>query len=293
MSSTHNRLALGTVQFGLPYGVTNRAGQVSVVDVKMILHSARQHGITLLDTAMAYGDSETVLGNVGTQEFAVVTKLPPIPDQTGNPASWVRGQVEGSLSRLGRKSLYGLLIHQASQLQGKFGGVLAKELTALRQEGIVKKIGVSVYGPCELEAATLAMNLDLVQAPFNIIDRQLHTSGWLDRLYKKDIEVHVRSVFLQGLLLTRDKGLRIRFKRWQPIFEHWDSWLDRAQVSPIQACLAYATSFSQISKIVVGVDSAEQFNELLAYAEKPAPRDFPDIASQDSQLINPALWNQL
>ena len=115
------RLALGTAQFGLPYGIANQAGQVSRKDVSAMLQLAASNGIDTLDTAIAYGESEKSLGQAGTQGFRVVTKLPALPDDCPQVIPWVSEQVDASFTRLGVSSVYGLLLHRPEQLLRQIG----------------------------------------------------------------------------------------------------------------------------------------------------------------------------
>ena len=146
------RLALGTVQFGLPYGVANKSGQVSQNEAKSMLRIASENGIDTLDTAIAYGESEECLGCVGVKNFKMVTKLPSIPDGCLDISVWIHEQVTSSLSRLGVEKLYGFLLHKPEDLLGTDGPELYRALDSLKEKGLVKKIGVSIYSPNELEA---------------------------------------------------------------------------------------------------------------------------------------------
>ena len=139
-----NRLALGTVQFGLPYGIANHSGQVSRAEANDMLQYALANGIDTLDTAIAYGDSETCLGEVGAQGFNVVTKLPALPDRCENVINWTQQQVSMSLSRLGVTKVYGLLLHRSEQLLGSNGVALYQSLQALKDNGQVQKVGISI-----------------------------------------------------------------------------------------------------------------------------------------------------
>ncbi len=209
-----NRLALGTVQFGLPYGIANQTGQISRDEAAAILNHAWAMGLDTLDTAIAYGGSEARLGEIGVKQWRVISKLPAVPESVTDVAAWVENSVNGSLERLNIPMLRGLLLHCSRQLLGVRGDTLYRALAAIKDEGKVEKIGVSIYGPEELDALWPHYQFDLVQAPFNVIDRRLATSGWLKRLHQAGIEVHVRSVFLQGLLLMDTANRPVSFNRW-------------------------------------------------------------------------------
>ncbi|MFZ4801954.1 MAG: aldo/keto reductase [Chlorobium sp.] len=287
------KLALGTVQFGLPYGIANKFGQVSLDEVRNILAIAFNSGIDTLDTAIAYGDSEVFLGKVGTRGFKIVTKLPPLSDGVTDIASWVDEHVKSALYRLKVDSLYALLLHCSKDLVGVKGRPMVNALERLKDNGVVQKIGVSIYSPLELDAAIEACALDLVQAPLNLFDRRLITSGWLHRLREKDVEVHVRSVFLQGILLMPRETIQEKFSPWFNLFDCWHSWLNENRISAVDACLAFVSSQPLIDRIVIGVDNSMQLNELLQSTVKGFPEQFPDLRCDDERLINPSKWNML
>ncbi len=288
-----NRLALGTVQFGLPYGIANQAGQVSRSEAKVMLEFALANGIDTLDTAIAYGDSETCLGEAGMQGFKVVTKLPTLPDSYADVSSWVQQQVNASLSRLGVTQVYGLLLHRSEQLLGPNGAALYQALQILKDNNQVQKVGVSIYSPTELDALIPRYQFDLVQAPFNLVDQRLCRTGWMQRLKDDDVEIHTRSAFLQGLLLMSQAGMPDKFLAWSGLWHTWHRWLSDCQVSAVQACLALPLSFPEIDRVVVGADSQSQLEQIVSAANKLMQADFPDIHCDDENLINPAKWNQL
>lgn len=289
------RLALGTVQFGLPYGVANRQGQVSEEEAAAMLAFAREKGIDTLDTAIAYGNSEETLGRIGVNGWRIISKLPPVPDAVSDVGGWVRQQVESSLQRLDTGFLDGLLLHRPAQLlDAETGNALYAALCQLQAEGIVGKIGISVYQPDEFTAIVPHFPpFGLVQAPLNVIDRSLVNSGWLQRLHEAGTEVHVRSVFLQGLLLMNEQDRPERFRRWQPLWRQWHDWLQVAGVSALQACLQYPLSLPAVSRVVVGSDNLAQLRQIVGKASQAGPTVPDTLQSQDPLLINPSLWGSL
>jgi aryl-alcohol dehydrogenase-like predicted oxidoreductase len=288
-----NRLALGTAQFGLPYGIANRSGQVTRLEAKTMLQLAAANGVDTLDTAVAYGDSEACLGETGTQGFKLVTKLPAVPDDCEDVNTWVRQQVRASLARLGVKSIYGLLLHRSEQLLGINGAALYQVLRELRDSGQVQKLGVSIYSPFELDALTLQYPIDLVQAPFSLIDRRLQRTGWLHRLKDCGVEVHTRSVFLQGLLLMSKADMSAKFTPWNTLWHQWQKWTADMEVSPIQACLTFPLSIPEIDRVVVGADGVSQLAQILNAANSLSIGEFPDLECEDENLINPSKWPTL
>jgi len=287
------RLALGTAQFGLSYGVANQRGQVTIEQITAILAVANSLGVNTLDTAIAYGDSEQRLGEIGISSWKVVSKLPPIPTENTEIFAWVEQSINESLQRLKIPQLYGLLLHHPEQLLSAQGEKLYQSLNLMKAQGLVKKIGVSIYSPTELENLCDRFSFDLIQAPSNILDRSLERSGWLSRLKDSGVEVHVRSVFLQGLLLMNSLNRPAYFARWQPFWEMWEKWLTDTQLTPLQACLGFVLENPDIDRVVVGVDSLSQLQEILATAMGQLPSPPNDLCCDDPDLINPSRWKLL
>ena len=288
-----NRLALGTVQFGAPYGIANQTGQVSCKEVAAILDYAVTAGLDTLDTAIAYGESEQRLGKIGMKQWRIITKLPPVSESCTDVHAWVQESMLGSLERLRAPKLYGLLLHRPQQLLGPQGDALYRALVAIKDQGKVEKIGVSIYDPTELDALCSQYQFDVVQTPFNIIDRRLATSGWLTRLHESGTEIHVRSVFLQGLLLMKAATRPATFNRWQPLWQQWHGWLSEQTLSPLQACLGFVLAHPQIDRVVVGVDSLMQLKGIIANVEMPVVELPATLVSEDMDLINPSRWATL
>jgi aryl-alcohol dehydrogenase-like predicted oxidoreductase len=287
------KLALGTVQFGLPYGVANTTGQVAPDAVAAVLDCARLAGIDTLDTAIAYGDSEQRLGEAGVDGWRIVSKLPECPEGCDDAAAWVKHQVQGSLSRLRVKRLSGILLHRPNQLLEHKGRALWAALLDLKKEGVVDQVGFSIYEPGELDVLWANFHPDLVQAPYNVLDRRLATSGWLERMNREGVEVHVRSVFLQGLLLMSEEDRPKKFARWSSLWTAWDAWLQEQGLSPLQACLGFAMAHPSIGRVIVGVDNVHHLEGIVAVAQTRIAQLPGTFGSSDLDLINPSRWNSL
>ena len=291
-TSKSSKLALGTAQFGLNYGISNKNGLVKKNQAKLILSQASQCNIQILDTAIVYGESENILGEIGITGFDVITKLPSIPDGKMDIKAWVINNVSSSLSKLKVNSLYGLLLHQSSDILGEKGKILNEVFYELKNKGLVKKIGVSVYDPNELDDIERAkIKLDIVQAPFNVFDRRLELSGWLDRLAALGTEVHIRSVFLQGLLLLPSEARHKYFSKWAVHFKIWDDWLRINEISALDACLNFVKSYSNIDIIIVGVTDTGQLLDIISKYENDNNSSIPkSLVCNDQLLINPTNW---
>ena len=286
------RISLGTVQFGLSYGVANQIGQVTFREAKSIIEYVKFSGVSDIDTAISYGESESNLGEIGVEEFNVTTKLPLVPENISeyDVKNWVVDQVDRSLSRLNLKKLYALLIHNPSQLHGKIGTIIFDALSDLKNQGKIKKLGVSIYSPNELEALDKDFKIEIVQAPFNLLDTRLKTSGWLERLKSQNVEIHTRSCFLQGLLLLPPNKVPTKFKKWSNIIYEYHTWLSKERITPAHACLAFVLSNLSIDKVVVGVDSLVHIKEIISIAKYRENLVIPDFSCSDLDLIEPVRW---
>lgn len=285
------KLALGTVQFGMAYGIANPQPQISFAESAAIIEYGRCNGIALLDTAIDYGDSELRLGKIGVDSWKVVSKLPEIPE-CENFSKWIAESVKESLDRLGVESLYGLLLHRPAQLLGHHGAEIYRALQQLKEDGLVKQIGVSIYSPDELDAIFAMGDFDLVQAPFSILDRRMISSGWLSRLADQGVEVHARSVFLQGLLLMSIDQRPKKFDHWFNLWAHYHQWVDEIGISQLEACLGYALSIPGIQQVVVGVNGLNHFKEVITAASSPCNVPPSDLYTEDISLLNPVAWLQ-
>tara|TARA_B110000003_G_C16561760_1_gene500681 strand:- start:8 stop:874 length:867 start_codon:yes stop_codon:yes gene_type:complete len=287
------KFALGTAQFGIPYGIANTTGQVAQAEANTIIDYAKNVGIDTIDTAIAYGQSEKCIGNSGVDGWNLVTKLPEVPATCHNLENWIRENVNNSLSNLGVRRISGLLLHRPAQLLESDKSGLWKILNDLKSEGVVRKIGFSIYSPHELSPLWSRYKPDLVQAPYNVFDRSLVKTGWMQELSSSGVEIHVRSIFLQGLLLMPLGSIPEKFKKWTQLLSVWDDWLVKNGLTRLQATISFALSDPRISRVVVGVDSLNQLKEIVgAVLEKSL--DFPDdLYSSDTDLINPSQWNSL
>ena len=285
------KLALGSVQFGLPYGIANQEGQVTESEAKQILDYAKKSNINTIDTAIGYGDSEQCLGNIGVKGWNVITKLPEIPQDCIDVSSWINEQINASLNRLKVSCLKGVLLHRPMQLLDSIGEQIWKSLQELKQKKIVEKIGFSIYSPDELDQLWYYFKPDIVQAAYNVFDHRLRVSGWMQKLNKNGIEVHARSIFLQGLLLMKPENRPDKFDRWNVVWKNWDCWLKEQVIARLDACLRFVSSEEMISCVVIGVDTKKHFKEIVHSLSKEEEIKVPDLlAVHDEMLINPANW---
>ena len=284
-----NRIVLGGAQLGLPYGILNGGETLSREEVARILDTAAGHGIDAIDTAIAYGQSESVIGETAQNRFKIISKLPPIPLDVSNVSQWVRTQVDASLSRLKCTSLDALLLHRSQDLTDAHGAELYAAINSLKVEKIIQRFGVSIYTPDELSGIIGTFDIDVVQAPLNVFDRRI--LGVIDQLTALNIEVHVRSVFLQGVLIAKPENRPQRFQPWSEHFARFDEWVLSSGVSAMACCLAFALQQSGVAKLVIGTTSPEALTEILTSIPNIKLEVPADLQSSSEQLIDPRVWS--
>jgi len=292
------KLGLGTVQFGLDYGIANPAGKMSFAEAEAVLTQARKAGMDLLDTAPAYGNSEQVIGTILPRpcDMKIVTKTPQFDKARlgAADAGSLTATFRESLARLQSPAVYGLLIHQPEDLLAEGGEALFDAMLRLKSAHLVDRIGVSIYSGGQIDRILERFDIDLIQLPLSVLDQRLRESGHVAALKGRGIEIHVRSVFLQGLLLMEPGRLAPRFDALKPGLEAYRAWLTGHHLSPVQGALAFLRQTDGIDYAIVGVNSACELRELLdAWSTAiPAGLDFAPFACREEKFVNPALWTR-
>lgn len=291
------KLGIGTVQFGLDYGISNKDGRTSLSEVKKILSVAAKRGLSLLDTAAQYGNSEALIGLClsANHPFRIVTKTPSFRTGLliGDAAPLLKETLFTSLRNLRQKSIYGLLIHDAEDILSDKGFVLCQAMQELKGAGFVEKIGVSVYSPCQLDAVLRFFQPDIVQLPVNVLDQRMIRSGHLQMLKDRGIEIHARSVFLQGLLLMAPAVLPVHFSPIRELLQDYRELLNVHRVTPVEAAISFVRDIPELDVVIVGVNNSDQLQELCKAvgpdSEKPRV-DFSAFALDDEMIVNPVNW---
>lgn len=283
------KLALGTVQFGLDYGISNNGGRTPFSEVVKIIDTCEKNKISFVDTATQYGSSEEVLGKVlEGRKFNIITKV--------SGSTMLESELslhlalDGSLRRLKRERLYGLLFHDADVLTSKLGEGLFRQAEELKRNGVVKKVGVSVYHAEQIESILQHFDIDIIQLPLSVFDQRLLVGGQLSELKKRGVEVHVRSVFLQGILLMSPQDVHPYFSEIHPQLKFWHNELEENRISPAAAALGFVKRLPMVDKIVVGVNDNSQLMELIKAYNEEQSLDCAGFALNDEKYLDPRLW---
>lgn len=282
-----NKLVLGTVQFGLDYGINNHSGQVNEEEVGRILKLAKESGINSLDTSSAYGNSEAVLGKSLLENqlrFRIISKYPQSEDG-------VTTVFASSLEKLHQKRLYGYLVHHFEFYQSH--PQLWEEMRRLKAEGKIEKIGFSIYNVNQLQyLLDKGVEFDILQFPYNLFDRQF--DAYLPQLKQWGVEIHTRSAFLQGLFFKDVHTLTGRLLPMQKYLERLHDYCSSNGLSLEQLALNYVASNPYIDGVLIGVDNCKQLQANIDALQKGIRKEDMDfifsINISETELLNPVNW---
>lgn len=278
-------LILGTVNFGIRYGIDKII--LKEKEVNKVLSLALKNNISLLDTAQSYGDSETRIGKYKKAKFKVISKIN-FQKKHCNYLE-LKKTVNRSLKKLKTHNLEAILFHDTRILFSKNGKKIFENLLKLKKDNLFKKIGVSIYDFKQIKFLTQNYKINIVQCPFNIIDQRLLEGRWFQYLKKKRIEIHVRSVFLQGVLLKNKYNSRKYFKEISYLIENWRLFLKKNKISPIEGALSYIFQ-KNIKNVIIGVENTKELKNIL---ESRYIKNFIYKFEKNKlaeRFYNPSLW---
>lgn len=287
------KICLGTAQFGMDYGISNRAGMVSAGEAHDILDYAVKTGIAMLDTAPVYGISEEVIGKFISDHkasFRVVSKMPSASNRGG-----IEEMMRRSLDRLKTASLYGYLVHSVEDFLKR--PELWDEMTRLKSKGLVGKIGFSVYSPADIEKIfDRKVVFDIIQFPYSIFDRRFEP--YLSVFRKKGVEAHARSVFLQGLAFLDPYSLPKNLEKAKDHILRLKRLSYETGVSVSSLCLNFVLANALIDSAVIGVDGLDQLRNNIEETGrllkiKGMDELLDGISMDDEDILLPYRWNRL
>jgi aryl-alcohol dehydrogenase-like predicted oxidoreductase len=287
MSKIFNKIAIGTAQFGLNYGVSNQNGKVDSDGIQSILNFAHDNNINTLDTAKGYGNSEKSIGdylNVTKKNWNIITKL--------NSNKDVIEQIQDSKEKLTIMPTK-ILAHS---VQLFLDPIFQLSLQESKDKKLVYDIGVSLYSEEELnQVLESKIKPDVVQLPLNILDTRLYRCGILSKLIDNGIEIHVRSVFLQGLFYLPKTELEDNFKDVIPYLEKLKSISAVIGLTIAELSLLWLVSLKEVSKVIIGVENRSQLKDHLDTLQKNIDcsvfKDALSINYENENILNPSLWS--
>ncbi|OFL80718.1 MULTISPECIES: aldo/keto reductase [Fusobacterium] len=287
------KICLGTVQFGLNYGIEKK--RIDIDEVEKILKFSLKNNITILDTASGYGDSEIIIGNFNSHKFNIISKLDSKKLKNKNDIKELETEIEVSLKKLKTDFLDGYLLHQAEDLKNE---ELINNLYCLKEKGLIRHVGVSVYSVEEAELALKNNKIEYIQVPYNILDTRLDKINFFVKAKKLGKIIFVRSVFLQGVLL---KPHNIYPKSLNEL-KQYDNILNeeimRIGCTKIEYLLNFIKYNKNIDYIILGIDNLENLKEIVnCYSSNKLEKyNFENIRRKFSKLpdkiLNPSLWKE-
>ena len=293
------KLGIGTAQFGLDYGISNTSGKTSLKEVQSILKIATENGVDVLDTANFYGDSESAIGSCLHEQnrFRIITKTPVLKENrySSDDGIIIKKAFYESLKRLKLSSVAGLLIQDAYNVLAEGGEFLYEGMLELKYKGLVEKIGFSVYNGEQIDKLLDLYDFDLIQVPVNVLDQRLIKGGELKKLKNKDIEIHARSIFLQGLLLMEPDNLHSFFDPIKPVINKYRSFIISRGLTPVEGAINFVASVPEIDYIIAGVNTTEHLKTNLdgfksTLKDRIPLENFSMFSIEDSRYLNPKLW---
>ncbi len=289
-----NKIILGTVQLGLNYGINNTNGKPSTDEAMAILNLAHDSGISILDTAEAYGNSQEIIGlfhkKHPDKKFEVITKLSQIENITNTT---LKQLVENNIKTLQVANLYCYMFHHFDEFLEK--KELIKELLVLKKEKKIQKIGISIYDNSELSyILENTTYFDIVQVPFNLLDNASIKKELLEKAKQKNIEIHVRSVFLQGLFFKPLDQLPEKLKVLEKEIIKLQNIQKENEIDMATLALKYTLEKKYIDYCLIGVDSVAQLKNNLKTIVKTTTiphQEIDTIKVENTELLNPTNWN--
>ena len=288
-----NKIILGTAQIGSSYGLNNET-IFNFPEKENIIHQAFKIGIRTIDTAIAYEKSEEVLGRIGIKNWNIITKIPTFKNNKSEMRVWVKQEIDSSMHRLRINKLEAVLFHNSDQVSEPDKKDIYLEVKKIQDEGLINKIGFSIYNIEQADFLIDNFDFQILQIPYNIFDRRFEDVAFLKKCKDKNIEIHVRSIFLQGLLLMNINKIPIKFKKWNILFQKWHSFLDENKINALDACLASVLYNYNFNKIIIGIDNINQLEEISLSIQNLKNFKIPEyLSSNDLNLINPQNWHKI
>ena len=292
------KLGIGTAQFGLDYGISNTSGKTSLKEVRSILKIAKENGVDVLDTAYSYGDSESVIGKCLPEQnrFRIIIKTPSFKKSryTAADGNTIKSAFYESLERLRLSSVAGLLIHHAVDALAEGSEFLYEVMHELKGKGLVEKIGFSVYTKEQINQLLDLYDFELIQVPVNVLDQRLIKGDELKKLKDKGIEVHARSIFLQGLLLMDPDTIHPFFNEIRLLLQKYKRFLYLNGLSFVEGAIEFIKKIPEIDHIIVGVNNLKQLKANIQSFNRTNNNlnidSFKEFYINEPKFINPSSW---
>lgn len=280
------KIIIGSANFSNEYGVAKK--KINDVEKDKIIKLAISNNLYTIDTAEEYFRNNKIFKNID-KRFKFMTKLK--LNKKWTSLDFCKKKIRSHLKKFNNNEVHTFLIHDIKILYSSAGPTIYMNLITLKKQNYFKKIGVSIYNPRCLNYLTNKYDINVVQCPYNLFDKRIINSGWFKKLKEKKIEIHVRSIFLQGLLVDNHLYKNKYFKKWQNIFFKWFKYLIKKNISPVQYCINDLIKYD-FDKIIIGINSKDNLKEILNFKVFKKEFKFKDMSTNDLKLIDPRRWKR-
>ena len=286
----NRKIIIGTAQFGAAYGIKNKKIKIKKNEAFKILKLSEKNNIFYLDTSDDYKGYKNILPKCNLEKWKISLKLSNKIIQKFNTEKKFLNFFDKNLKKLKKKKINYLFFHDAKILFTKDGKNIYQLLRKLKKKGLVKKIGFSAYTVDEIKKVIMKYKIDVIQFPFNVFDQRLKQKKILQKLKSLKVEIHARSIFLQGLLLLREKNIPKKFKNYNKNFSRWFEFIKKNKSHPLKECINFAFNNKFIDKYVIGVDSASNLEDIINFKVKKSKKNFDYLKTNEDNLIDPRKW---
>tara|TARA_Y200000002_G_C22675177_1_gene661733 strand:- start:286 stop:1140 length:855 start_codon:yes stop_codon:yes gene_type:complete len=283
-----SKIILGTANLNQKYGFLKKSIRFS--EFKKIINNSRK-GVKYIDTSSNYTRAHKLLGKLDLKKIKIISKISiPIRPKI-NPKLWISKSIEKITSDLKVKNIYCILIHNPNILLKDEYKKYLTYLNTFKKRGIIKKIGFSVYGIKETNILLKKYKVDILQVPMNLINQSFCNKDFLKKTKKRKIEIHARSIFLQGILLSSNLQNIRYFKKWKNFWLKYYSWVDRNKITQLIACLSFIKSVKNVSGYVLGIENETQLDKILNCRTKKNLKFDKFLFQKNKKLIDPSKWH--
>ena len=282
----NNKICIGTPQFSGLYGLTNKnKKKFKLKDIKNFFKLLKKNQINFIDTALAYEKAEKniILSKADLSDFNITTKIPR-PYKLSNYEEIIIKKISQSQKNYKIKKFYSVLLNDCKNLQKNEIKKILNVFNLLKKKNLTKNVGFSIYDQKEYKKIIKFFNPDILQVPANIFDRTFLTKKFLSEIEKKKIKLHVRSIFLQGILLSKMKFIDQKFTKWKKIFYDLEIFCRYNNISKIDLATNFILNYPSIEKIVVGFNNKNEFLQFLKI--KKVDIKIPNFINKKEKSIN-------
>lgn len=276
-------MIIGSANFTQRYGADTT--KVNIHEIKKILNLAKKNNIYEIDSAEAYLKDKKIFIDID-KKFKFSTKI--LPDKKWVSLEYCQAKLEKHFKYFNSNDIDVVFFHDFKILFKKNGYKIFKNLEYLKKKKYFKKVGISIYDTSCLDRLVNNFDLDVVQCPYNILDKRILTSGWFDKLKKIEIEIYARSIFLQGLLVNKSIYKKKSFKKWKKKISIWFQFLKNNNISPIDYCLSDIL-VNDFDKIIIGINNFDSLKQIINF-RKVDINKMSHLKINDLKLIDPRKW---